>query len=212
MSFLLINSHQQRRLDRIYQEPIYLIDIELDQHHKCCFKICGSTRNVYDVKLQPSGELTCNCPDLINCRRHGCICKHACFVLIKVLKLPSLNGYYLNNKRLSQDQVTCARQLVESKDTLIDNKELADKYMLQQNISFMTCQDTFAMDDDCSICFNNLGAENECKSCPRCKHHFHTMCIEKWLDVSVHSNCVYCRSDVWKNYNINSSIKFMKLI
>ena len=41
--------------------------------------------------------------------------------------------------------------------------------------------------------------------CPECKNISHLECMEKWLSVG-NLTCVYCRSDVWKDYGINTSI------
>ena len=53
----------------------------------------------------------------------------------------------------------------------------------------------------CPICFLDIEDE-ELVKCPECKNVIHLECMEKWLEMG-NKTCVYCRSNVWKNYNLN---------
>ena len=79
------NGQQLLRLDKIYNEDFFLLDKYQDDN-KLIFKICGSTKNIYEVKLYLiSKRIYCNCPDSKSwARKYGVICKHSCFVLFKV--------------------------------------------------------------------------------------------------------------------------------
>lgn len=74
---------QQKRLDRMRRDPLYLIDARAsdDTLH---YRISGSTGNVYDVTI--AHVLDCSCPDASSgARRHRVLCKHCCFVVHRVL-------------------------------------------------------------------------------------------------------------------------------
>ena len=60
-------------------------------------------------------------------------------------------------------------------------------------------------DDLCSICFMDFEENEELIKCPECKKVLHKECMEKWLDVG-NITCVYCRSEVWKDYGTNKSL------
>ena len=61
-------------------------------------------------------------------------------------------------------------------------------------------------DEMCPICFVDFSDEEneELIGCPDCKNTLHKECMEKWLSIG-NTTCVYCRSDVWKDYNNNKS-------
>lgn len=79
----MLSVEQQKRLDRMRREPLYLIDARAsdDTLH---YRISGSTGNVYDVTI--GHTLRCSCPDASSgARRHSVLCKHCCFVVHRVL-------------------------------------------------------------------------------------------------------------------------------
>ncbi|XP_046358908.1 E3 ubiquitin-protein ligase RNF115-like [Haliotis cracherodii] len=45
----------------------------------------------------------------------------------------------------------------------------------------------------CSICMEDFQVEEEAKKLP-CEHHYHTQCINKWLEL--HGTCPVCRKDL----------------
>ena len=66
----------------------YLLDVE--RHPESyCIKVAGSTRNIYDVKINETDKtIKCNCPDGAGyCRGNNTICKHSYFVLLKMLRM-----------------------------------------------------------------------------------------------------------------------------
>jgi hypothetical protein len=60
---------------------------------------------------------------------------------------------------------------------------------------------SFEEDDECAICYDLLNINLELLGCPTCKQSFHKKCFNKWLENSNYKNCVYCRSNVWKEYS-----------
>ncbi|CAJ2632000.1 unnamed protein product [Trifolium pratense] len=47
---------------------------------------------------------------------------------------------------------------------------------------------------DCAVCLSEFTDGDVCRTLPNCKHHFHSQCIDMWLDS--HSNCPLCRTPV----------------
>ena len=52
---------------------------------------------------------------------------------------------------------------------------------------------------ECMICYDIMEKDNSVE-CPLCHNLVHKGCMEKWL-ANGKKNCIYCRSDVWKDYN-----------
>ncbi|CAN6453524.1 unnamed protein product [Victoria cruziana] len=46
----------------------------------------------------------------------------------------------------------------------------------------------------CAICLQDFEEGDIARSLPRCSHHFHMVCIDKWL--TVHGTCPICRQQV----------------
>lgn len=46
----------------------------------------------------------------------------------------------------------------------------------------------------CGICLQDYEDSDELKTLPRCLHHFHTSCIDKWLGIN--KICPVCREDI----------------
>ena len=76
---------QLNRLDKIKHESIYLLDKE-KYDNKLVFTMSGSTNNIYKVQLYFGSKMIyCNCPDAKKwCKMECIICKHCCFVLMKI--------------------------------------------------------------------------------------------------------------------------------
>ena len=219
-----IPSHQFRRLIKAFKEPLYLLEASL-QDPEYHFKIVGSTKNVYLIKIDAEGKIKCDCPDQsTNCIKQKCICKHSCFLLSKVGKLYDEEFYYPESKTISEDQ----RQKIYNSCAMAHiDKTLLDKYKSmnisgsdvaikldsteEQNkvsVSELTVDDLLKGETDCPICFSDLkddeGTLKSCSSCPQCNKYLHTECIIKWLNYN--SSCVFCRYK-WTAKSFNHSTK-----
>lgn len=191
------------------------------------FKICGSTKNIYTVLLKDR-KLMCDCPDNISgCRYYNVICKHSCFVLCKVLKCNEsifnplksnnnmiMNDFYFSNilKEFSKLKDRIQTQTQTQTDS-ISKKELIDKYnKIQKEDSNYNPDEPYKSifkykgdlsekdnSDTCGICFNELKLNKLMAICPTCRNITHIDCIRKWINMGK-DTCVYCRSDIWKNY------------
>jgi hypothetical protein len=94
-----LSTNQSKRFIKLYSEEFYLLD-----YHDETFFISGSQRTVYKLKYY-SGErkLFCNCPDnLVHCQKQGTVCKHICFLLIRVFKMYNLD-YFCGTHQIANE-------------------------------------------------------------------------------------------------------------
>jgi hypothetical protein len=80
---------QMARMEKVFHEPFFLLSrgSEASGERRLTFDVSGSRRDTYLVTLRPDGTVGCTCMDArLNCARKGCVCKHACFVLVRVLR------------------------------------------------------------------------------------------------------------------------------
>ena len=59
--------------------------------------------------------------------------------------------------------------------------------------------------DVCPICYLDFPDIKNLLSCPTCKNYVHDDCMNIWLKHA--KTCVYCRSDIWKDYYVTISNK-----
>jgi hypothetical protein len=192
---------QLKRFNKLSTDEFYLLD-----HNSISsgsefyeFTISGSTKNVYKVKLYNSGKTFCNCPDFLgHAKRAGCVCKHVCFVLSRVLKYNDQSFYdtLTFDCEKVKDLCTCL-----SIDSCLINLSLTDKYIdLKDNQPNFNKYREIKEDDDCPICYMELGSGSDLciLGCPACLGAIHKKCMEKWL--SNKKSCCYCRNNIWEKY------------
>ena len=198
-----LSVNQYKRFNKIYNEEFYLIDtVIINNSNIPKFKICGSTQNIYTISYNTDkNNFWCDCPDMkIHCGKQNCVCKHVCFMLVRVLKHYDLQ-YYID-RNFTNDEITIVKNKLialnnmPTDDDQITNTSLIEKYKNNLN-NFSIKKDT--PDEDCSICYDLL-MSTDLLGCPCCKNSFHKKCIETWLARPFAKTCVYCRSDCWKNY------------
>ncbi|XP_004487913.1 RING-H2 finger protein ATL10-like [Cicer arietinum] len=56
---------------------------------------------------------------------------------------------------------------------------------------------TTSLDSNCAICLEKFCDGDKMKLLPKCNHHFHVVCIDKWL--LSHSSCPTCRNIINSN-------------
>ena len=227
-----LSYHQKNRFYRIFSDNFYLLDV-LKYPENTKFFISGSSKNVYTVTIFENRKISCNCPDMKSwAKESDCICKHCCFVLFRVL---DLKDYYSNNeikffKNLEFDDdeyefiekkmlglVSKFNLTNLNKDNNIVNLDLIKKYNKIKELKVENGKEKYEVKSEldrdtengtCPICFLELENE-EIVRCPCCNNIIHKECMEKWLRMGK-SNCVYCRSDVWKDY-LNSENEYKNL-
>lgn len=201
-----IASYQQIRIDRLSNNNIFLLDIS-KKTFDYFIKICGTTKNVYTVKISHKGfnkgKIYCDCPDGKKFYYQNVFCKHSCFVILKILKnlkdilVPSI----FNVLMFSDDQLKLIvdeldKFNIDNYKQIIDN-QLIDKYNNYSEPLFDVKQ--YNKEDDCLICFDTF-CLTPVKICPTCNKIFHKKCISIWFNNSETRSCPHCRSHVWEHY------------
>lgn len=199
---------QLERINRMNDEPLFLIQVGAAGE----FKVSGSTGNLYTVTVHPDASqakklVTCNCPDAsMHAKRWGVLCKHACFVLIKALRLPLSVLVGAVNKQ----QILGALESIRQRNWgHLSNEEYQERYTMLccgsgGDETEASQHDTFTLPigakitDDCAICLDPM-IPQDCSRCPGCIKDFHTVCISMWLKVGYNNRCPLCRHS-WESF------------
>jgi hypothetical protein len=201
------------RLEKLNSEDFYLLSKE-KHDNKLVFNICGSTKNIYSVKLYfISKMIYCNCPDSKSwAKKFGVLCKHVCFVLFKVLKFNTDKDDYLRMLIFNEHQINEIKNNFDKLDiTNYDkdyiNKEYTEKFNKLSKIDTKEIiPRTHDNDNYCVICyeeFDNLTDKNLNTQCKICLKIFHKKCINKWTSLG-NTSCPFCRSQIKKNNLYNN--------
>ena len=196
---------QNKRFYKLDYESFFLLKVEKNDLG-FLLNVSGSTKNIYTIQINKnSRKLECDCPDAKGWALHfNCLCKHVCFILLRMFK-----EIYNKNSQIFRDRVICLEdyEYIEKRLNNLDiNKEndfvdleLIEKFnkLKTGNSSFKS--ENFEKDKMCPICFLDIEGENV--KCPECRNILHLECMETWLEMG-NKTCVYCRSSVWENYNL----------
>lgn len=206
---------QAKRYEKIYVEPFYVIskDFVNTAEKIATFKISGSMRDVYTVDLFRNGKTSCSCIDSsIHCRKHGCVCKHVCFVAYRVFRLADASivrdlAFSPANVAAVVDKLAAdmfdASLFTRAEEEKDDEEEGGG---CARGCCF-ACYRKPAPEDECPVCYCVLldgekkknDRQRELLGCPSCGNAIHRECIERWIANAPMPTCVYCRSTVWKN-------------
>ena len=190
------------RIDKVESDPIFLLS-KNSTPQKYIFDICGTSKNIYKVQIYKTSKMIyCNCPDARgHCKRTGVICKHSCFILLKVLKIPFADEYF-NKLIFTDEQLEFIKEKVDSiifeennfinmdyisKYNAIKNKKDSDTIQVNENIEMF-----------CPICYDEFSDPKDKKEnyqCLCCQKIFHNKCLNKWKSLG-NTNCPYCRTDI----------------
>jgi len=225
------NIQQQNRYQKIFTEPLYLIDLKKEED-KSVFLISGSTKNVYEI-IYKNKKFQCNCPDAKSwSKKHHVVCKHICFVLFRVSKMfvklgdKIYFGFDMEKSTLFFDIHKLNDIEQEFMDNFISkrqigndvmNEGLKEKYLETVNVPptqiFQKSTKILETSDECPICYDVLLNEEYTieilLSCPDCKNYVHPKCMSKWLEYN--KSCVYCRSDIWMKLNEKKNKDYINL-
>ena len=228
-----INYNQQKRINTSKKNKLFILDYNNKECHYE-FKITGSTLNVYNIEINKNNKnIKCSCPDFKSWARYSnCVCKHCCFLLIKVLKFNEFNllNFFNNlvfsseefNKLVTElDKLKLNSVIMNAEEEDIDdleaepkNPHFIDKYLIDKfnKLRSTDSKKQFEFKEsiikDCPICYDSL--ENNLLKCPSCKQVLHKTCMDIWLN-SGNSSCPYCRSNVWANYG-DSNVNYLNLL
>jgi hypothetical protein len=216
-----MDHHQLKRFSKLDYESFFLLKVEKTDS-LFTLSISGSTKNIYKVKIYCNSKtMYCNCPDSKSWARDlNVYCKHSCFVLFRVFKtIFKDKAKICNEKVFNEEQFSIMKEkltnmsavgLINYSNTDIVDEELLEKFQNMEKNNFKSEKsEAFKVkkkDEMCPICFVDFSDEEneELIGCPDCKNTLHKECMEKWLSIG-NTTCVYCRSDVWKDYNNNKS-------
>jgi hypothetical protein len=126
---------QNLRRQRGLTEKLFLLDVVKEtEEKKIILQICGTTKNVYTIKIEQNDDfydIKCDCYDAqTNCLRDNLICKHVCFVYCKILKeLGVYTGFYELHQlnEYEYQRLLFNLDCLRSEDSIIDN-ELTTKF------------------------------------------------------------------------------------
>lgn len=249
---------QKRRAEKAGSERHFLLAVEEKSAEtetnkkEVEFAVSGSTGNVYTLKLslncQGGGrgrnvdgrngggdavKLECNCPDFSSgARQVSVLCKHCCFIVLKVLKLTSRKDCLCDPSRtlLVGSEIVWARvrnlflKPIEESCADVFNQDYAERFVTKKRKGGCGEEDKREkrrivgtaeewkeetkdrQSDDCGICFEPLFLEaaQSAESLVRC-----TTCKnfahKQCIDrwVARSKSCIYCRATL--DYSKSSS-------
>ncbi len=139
-----ISNQQATRIRKVYEEEYYVLDHSVEESKINIF-ISGSSKSVYTItvfkgKTQGSA-MWCNCPDSkSHAARHNCICKHCCFVLLKIGRIYDANSIINKLLSVSQENQLTSRLLkvisiaTRLTDVNVNEDEDEDKELTNQTL------------------------------------------------------------------------------
>ena len=189
------------RIDKIYDQPIYLLK-KSQEDNKFVFEVCGTTKNIYKVQIYKYSKMIfCNCPDSKSyAKQNGVVCKHSCFILLKVLNLINSDDFFkmllFDDKQL--EFIKNEFNKLEFTENDYIKMDYVNKFNELPEDKIITKKD---MELFCLICYDDLDdtenkkLNNQCKYCLKI---FHNKCINKWLSLG-NNNCPHCRNIMKSN-------------
>ena len=186
-----LSTEQRKRYDRIFQEPLYLIAA----NHSHEYLMHGSTGKQYCVRVNPNAArhdvlAKCDCPDARQrARQRQVLCKHACYVLIRVLKL-SIRSLYT--------RPDAARVLLAITEHA---HHFPGQYTDEEFSSLPPPPNPYAAtsqkrNDECPVCCEDLTNDEKQLQCPECRNALHEDCMRRWVrgGSQRRERCVFCRT------------------
>lgn len=215
-----MNNQQLIRFEKINSEDFFLLNKEND-NSKFVFKICGSTKNIYENKIYIKSKMIfCNCQDSKSwAKKYGVICKHSCFVLFKVLRLKINKIEYFKRLIFNNDEIEEIKNSFNSLNLLNYEQDFLSKEYINKfkNLNIDKNNKLSIEKNDiekfCGICYENIDkSENIINifQCNVCLKLLHNKCINKWTSMG-NNTCPYCRSIIKKKTQSNPNIHYQNL-
>ena len=171
------------RLIKALNEKMYLLSaIQKDDNNEWTFNVRAQSTNIYEQCLNET-TYSCSCPDHQTKRT---FCKHLLFLVVRVAKQFDLGAQLIQRPKSTWKINTfqaCAKSWTSCLSHLIKTSVVSED-----------------IDNQCAICFDDLGTENLVKCSQMCQKKYHKICIEKWLERS--KTCPMCRA----NWNCETAI------
>jgi len=165
------------RLERALSQRLYSLwrDAETET-----YRIMGSTGTTYAVGV--GDGCYCSCPDH---RLRNVVCKHICFVLIKVLRLEA-GDPRLSCLGLPDDEI---RRIVNGLAPLPPPPQRAKARAPAARRDYLGLA--------CAICMDDMQGHENIVYCEwSCGQSVHAECQQRWL--LRNSTCVCCRAEWWQ--------------
>jgi len=209
---------QKKRINKSLNERFFLVD-NTSINDKLCFYICGTTGNIYKITINRNRKnISCNCPDNIRCKQLKCLCKHCCFILLKVLKVYIVNSedyliHCLSNRisdlfdtlkfseNISENIMNSYQNLLLNLDNSCYDDRITEHYISlrgKYKDVFHNSKRELNVNDECPICMSEFKNKDLVINCPSCHNYIHKCCIEDWIKKK--ANCPLCRSKSFLNY------------
>lgn len=206
---------QQNRLIKLYDEKFYLLERTIDETQRTVsISVSSSSKaSFYKITFDSNGLVGCSCPD--SKFHQNCICKHRCFVYLRLIAVQDKIDYkFFDSSRIpdfSFENFKTSKlfhqnlhfQLLQNIVThQLDEKEIQNLFRVE------TLESKQA--EDCSICYENfeiqqIDLEKDVKKCPSCENIYHTECIYQWIQSSKkNKTCPLCRSSIWSEFNVKN--------
>ena len=207
------------RLEKLNIDDFYLLN-KFEEDNKLNFDICGSTKNIYKVKLYFGSKMIyCDCPDSKSwAKKYGVICKHSCFVLFKILKLNINKDVYLRTLIFSEEQIVYLKNTFRKFNMLNYNEDFinpyySEKFKIIEKNKITNNNDINPRESEenfCAICydeFENISDKDSNRQCKVCMKILHKKCLNKWISMG-NQNCPYCRSIINSENNKYKNLFF----
>lgn len=172
---------QSLRQNRINYEKFHLMDVGAGASARVSFKLCGSSIHMYTITLTKH-EYHCNCPDYKNVGHQGILCKHICYILIKIIGLTAIDEK-IDFTALDVDTL---RQKISIGSV---------PYQYYKRLKYFKATDK---EMACVVCYENHPTGYECVEC---KQFLCEKCCCQWMENN--SNCPYCRTKLAMPNDVN---------
>lgn len=174
---------ENKRLIKSLSEKMCLLSA-IHNDNKWSFKVRGTTNNIYEQQFC-SNSYSCSCPDQ---QGKKSFCKHLLFLVVRVAKQFEIgNDLAQRPKTTWKDSVflACSKSWIQCLSHLINPHSTV-----------------LPSDDICGICFEDIGTTNLVECSSMCHKHYHSICIERWLEHG--TTCPNCRTE-WNNNIVNNT-------
>jgi len=143
------------------------------------------------------------------------VCKHVCFVLLRVLRLEDLEFFTRSESlRLTAEEMRFFAEAAEGRITRsVDDVHSTSRSVDDDDEDHDAAAEFFVRrkdvddTDECPVCYRSLCGEAADGAagadvcwCPACSNAIHASCAERWLRNAPLRTCVFCRSTAWRNF------------
>lgn len=194
-------------LQNLHIMKYYVSEIIINNSNKkkdlaCSINLLGemkkNKREKNILKIFRHGEIQCNCT--INKKSIQDVnpiwCIHIMFIMTKIGKFEDKELY--DKKILNHEEIDKIIEIIEERNVELEDKNFDDDNLTLTN--FKTSHKEITKVDTCKLCFDSLAEDlDKTICCPVCHNYIHKNCAE--IYISVKPECLYCKSNIWKDFN-----------